>query len=146
MELLEAQKHIDNKIAKTSNLNNTLKDIQLSLAQIERKESTIAPRNYVIAAAQNSPKSNATTTPLHKTPKPKQALQNPTSKEARQAREIIRDKADKEKIRMVSTKNLMQVLQTETKRIWRIFCLISGNIKIHAESLKAKKVLQDKTK
>lgn len=75
--------------------------------------------------------------------KPKQ-VKAPTLKEACQTKKItvhISNKTDKKKIKMLSTKDLVEALQTKTKSIQEMSCLISGNIKIYAESLEAKKVL-----
>lgn len=149
MKLLEAQKRINNEKAKTSNLNNILKNIQLSLAKIKRKEPISMLKNYAAITVQNSSTSNMITAMSHKTPKPKQAPQSPTPKKVRCAREItvhIGNKAGKEKIRMLSIKYLIEALQAETKKIWGISHLISGDIKIHTESLEAKKALQDKSR
>lgn len=113
MKLLEVQKRINNKKAKTSNLNNILKDIQLSLTKIKRKEPISMLKNYAAITVQNSSTSNTITAMSHKTLKPKQAPQSPTPKKARCAREItvhIRDKADKEKMRMLSIKYLIEAL------------------------------------
>ena len=149
MKLMEVQKHIDNNRTKVPNLEDTLKNIQLSLARIERKEPvTPVFKNYAAAAAaQNTISKNPepTTEPLSWTePKLKQAKAL-TLKKARRAKEItvhISNKADKEKIKMLSTKDLAEALQTETKGIQEVSRLISGDIRIHAESLEAKKVLQ----
>ena len=46
---------------------------------------------------------------------------------------------------MLSTKNLVEALQAETKNIQEVSWLISSNIKIHAELVKAKKALEKKT-
>lgn len=152
IEHLKAQKHIDNNRAKTPNLDNTLKEIQLSLARIERKDSTTpGHKNYAAAAAvaqSNSKTPEQRTVPLlQKDPRPKQA-KTPMPKEKRWAKEItvhISNKADKEKIKMLSTKNLVEVLQAKTKSIQGVSRLFSKNIKIHTKSLKAKKVLQKQT-
>lgn len=120
MKLLEAQKCINNEKAKTSNLNNILKDIQLFLAKIKRKEPISMPKNYAAITVQNSSTSNTIIAMSHKTSKPKQAPQSPTLKKARCARKItvhIEDKADKKKMRMLSVKELIEVLQAETKGI-----------------------------
>lgn len=52
IELLEAQKHIDNNRAKSPNLDDTFKDIQLFLARIAlKKSSTPTFKDYAAAAA-----------------------------------------------------------------------------------------------
>ena len=151
MELLEAQKHIDENRAKTPNLDDTLKDIQLSLASIERKESSTPMfKNYAAAAiAQNSLKNPESPAVLlsRTDPKPKQVKVR-TPREERRAKEItvhIGNAADKEKVKMLSTKNLVEALQAETKGIQGVSRLISGDIKIYAESIEAKKALEKKT-
>ena len=156
-ELLNTQKEIDNSRAKMPNLKDTLNAIQLSLIRIEQKES-IAPvsRNYATVAtvaAQNSLKSpEALLMPLsRKDPKYKQVTKNnkaPTPRETRWAQEItvhIGDAADKEKIKMLSTKDLVEALQVEAEGIQGVSCLISNDIKIYAESTEAKKALEKKT-
>lgn len=69
VELLDTQKEIDNSRAKISDINNTLKAIQLSLMRIEHKESIApVPKNYTAVAttaAQNSLKNfEGLSTPL----------------------------------------------------------------------------------
>ena len=152
MELLEAQMHIDDNRAKAPNLEDTFKDIQLSLARIERKElATPVSKNYAAAAVMQNTAAKIPEPmagPLtQKEPKPKQ-VKAPTPKETRRAKEItvhIGNEADKEKIKMLSTKDLVEALQAETKGIRGVSRLISGDTKIHAESLEAKKALQRQT-
>ena len=152
MDFLEKQKQFDNNGATTLNgLSDTLKIIQLSLARIEHKDP-IPPesRNYATVVAQNSSKDSETSTMLPWRKDPQQAPKNkvPTLKKAHQAREItvhIGNKAEKEKVKMLSTKDLVEALQAETQDIWEVSRLISGDIKIHVESLEAKKALQKQT-
>lgn len=150
MGLLEAQKHINENRAKTPNLDDTFKDIQLSLARIERKESsTPMSKNYATAIAQNNLKTpESPAVPLLQTDsKPKQ-IKVLTPKEERRAKKItvhIGNAADKEKVKMLSIKDLVEALQAEIKGIQRVSQLISSNIKIHAELVKAKKALEKKT-
>ena len=46
---------------------------------------------------------------------------------------------------MLLIKDLVEALQAKTKDIQEVSCLISGDIKIHIKSFKAKKVLQKQT-
>lgn len=130
------------------NLNETLKAIQLSLARIEHNKviTSPEPKNYAAAA---------TTAALHnsrnsKLAPAKQALKDkaPTPKETGRAMEItdrIIDEADKERIKALPTKDLVEALQAGTNGIREVSRLISGDIKIHTESLEAKKSLQEQT-
>lgn len=136
---------------KTPDLDATLKVIQSSLAPIEDKEGmTPVRKNYAAAAAHlNSNPSGPGTLlkqPSHKEPKPTRALKNnaSTPKEARRSREItvrIENEKDKQKIRLLPTKDLVEALQAETRGIQGVSRLISGDIKIHTESSEAKRAL-----
>lgn len=57
----------------------------------------------------------------------------------------IGDAADKEKIKILLTKDLVKVLQAEAKEIQEMSRLISSNIKIYAKLAEAKKALEKKT-
>lgn len=129
------------------NLNETLKAIQLSLARIEHNKviTSPEPKSYAAATTAALPSSrNSKLAPV------KQALKDkaPTPKETGHAREItdrIIDEADKERIKALPTKNLVEALQADTNGIRGVSRLISGDIKIHTESLEAKKSLQEQT-
>ena len=68
----------------------------------------------------------------------------PTPKEAREITVHITKNADKEKVKLMPTKELVETLQNEAKGI-RVSRLLNDDIRIHTKSLKAKKTLQEKT-
>lgn len=153
---LKAQKQIDNKdngAKAPSNLKDTLKNIQQSLARIEHKEIIpSAPKNYTATAVTTQIGWNATLS--GKDPKLKRNNSSTRDKaslpkKTRRAREItvhITDRTDKEKIKTLPTKNLVKALQADTNSIRGVSRLISGNIKIHTKLLEAKKALQKQTR
>lgn len=119
VEHLKLQKEIDNdndskhNRAKTpDSLNEMLKAIQLSLARIECREviTSPKPKSYAVAAAAPSP-AIAKQVPKDKVPTPK---------ETRRAREItvhITNEAEKERLKALLTKNLIEALQADTSNI-----------------------------
>ena len=52
---------------------------------------------------------------------------------------VISSASDKEKIKNMPTKDLVETLQAETEGIRGVSRLISGDLKIHTESLEVKK-------
>ena len=58
---------------------------------------------------------------------------------------VISSASDKEKIKNMPTKDLVEILQAETEGIRGVSRLISGDLKIHTESLEVKKTLQEKS-
>ena len=58
---------------------------------------------------------------------------------------VISSASDKEKIKNMPTKDLVETLQAETEGIRGVSRLISGDLKIHTESLEVKKTLQEKS-
>lgn len=106
-------------------------------------------KNYAAAIVQNNLKTfkSPTVLLLQTNPKPKQ-IKVLTLKKEHWAKEItvyISSMADKEKIKMLSTKDLVEALQAKTKGIQEVSRLISGNIKIYAKLIKVKKILEKKT-
>ena len=147
---LENQRNFDNdndddKTSKT--LNVTLTEIQKSLARIEgAKAVTTNSDNYAAAATRGQA---AQAPPVPRSTKPTAHLKHtePSPQEIRKAREItivVPNTIDKEKVKNVTTKDLVETLQRETKGIRGISRLMSGDLKIHTESLEAKKLLQEK--
>ena len=66
----------------------------------------------------------------------------------RRAQEItvhITENADKEKIKLMPTNELVETLQNGTKGVRGVSRLLNGDIRIHVESLEAKKILQENT-
>lgn len=147
VEQLKMQKEIDNNdgTRTPNNLNDTLKAIQLSLARIERKGITPPKAKSYAAAA----KSGSGKDPKLKLIIAKQVPQAPFLKETRRAKEItvhITDKADRERVKTLPTKDLVEALQADTNRIRGMSRLINSDIKIHTESPEAKKALQEQSK
>ena len=146
-EILQAQNLVDDKVAETpNNIGDTLQAIQQSLTRIERNETT--PRSYAAAATRQGRDEPAP--PKNQNVKPQQARKDkaPTPREARRAREItvhITEDADKEKMKLMPTKELVETLQNGAEGIRGVSRLLNGDIRIHAESLEAKKTLQEKT-
>ena len=146
-EILQAQNLVDDKVAETpNNIGDTLQAIQQSLTRIERNETT--PRSYAAAATGQGRDEPAP--PKNQNVKPRQARKHkaPTPGEARRAREItvhITEDADKEKMKLMPTKELVETLQNGAEGIRGVSRLLNGDIRIHAESLEAKKTLQEKT-
>ena len=116
-EILQAQNLVDDKVAETpNNIGDTLQAIQQSLTRIERNETT--PRSYAAAATGQGRDEPAP--PKNQNVKPQQARKDkaPTPREARRAREItvhIMEDADKEKMKLMPTKELVETLQMELK-------------------------------
>ena len=124
MNLLEKQRQFDNDGATMLNsLSDMLKVIQLLLARIENKDSTpLELRNYTTVVAQNSSKSSKTSTmlPWHKDLQQAPKDKVPTPREACQVREItvqIGNKTEKEKVKILLIKDLVETLQAETQGI-----------------------------
>lgn len=70
-----------------------------------------------------------------------------SSKETQCARKItvhIANEANKEKMKTLPIKDLVEALQVDTNSIKGVSRLISGNIKIHTESLEAKKLFRNR--
>ena len=55
------------------------------------------------------------------------------------------ENTDQEKIKLMPTKELVEKLQNGMKGIRGVSRLLNGDIRIRAESLEAKKILQEKT-
>ena len=112
-ELLEAQKQIDDEVAKAPNiLNDTLQSIQQTLTRIERKDTT--PQSYAAAATGRGRDRPAPPANKNVKSQPTSKDKTPTPKEARRAREItvhITENADREKIKLRPTKELVETLQ-----------------------------------
>ena len=58
---------------------------------------------------------------------------------------VISSASDKEKTKNMPTKDLVETLQAETEGIRGVSRLISGDLKIHTESLEVEKNLQEKS-
>ena len=120
---LENQRNFDNdndydKTSKT--LNVTLTEIQKSLARIEgAKAVTINLDNYAAAATRGQ---DTQAPPVPRRTKPTVYLKHtePSPQEIRKAREItivVPNTIDKENLKNVTTKDLVEILQRETKVI-----------------------------
>ena len=145
-EFLLNQRNIDNDNDKTpSTLNNTLREIQQSLARIEGTKPITKANNYAAAAIRGQA---VEAPPIPRCTKPTAPLKRNelSPQEVRKAREItiiVSKETDKEKLKNMTAKDLVETLQAETEGIRGVSRLISGDLKIHTESAEAKKVLQE---
>ena len=116
------------------------------LTRIEQKDTT--PQSYAAAATGRGRDGPAPPAKKNVKSQPTSKDKTPTPKEARRAREItvhITENADKEKIKLMPTKELVETLQNGAEGIRGVSRLLNGDIRIHTESLEAKKILQEKT-
>ena len=142
-EFLLNQRNIDDKTPST--LNNTLREIQQCLARIESTKPITKANNYAAAAIRGQA---VEAPPIPRRTKPTAPLKRNelSPQEVRKAREItiiVSKETDKDKLKNMTTKDLVETLQAETEGIRGVSRLISGDLKIHTESAEAKKVLQE---
>ena len=130
-ELLQAQKQIDDEVVKAPNiLIDTLQSIQQILIRIERKDTT--PQCYAAAATGRGRDRLAPLANKNVKSQPTSKDKTPTPKEARRAREItvhITENADKEKINLMPTKELVETLQNGADGIRGVSRLLNGDIR-----------------
>ena len=120
----------------------------LHLAPIESAKTATTTTNSYSAAATRGQASEAPPIPRRTKPITSSKKTEPLPQEVRQARAmtvVISSASDKEKIKNMSTKDLVETLQAETEGIRGVSRLISGDLKIHTESLEVKKTLQEKS-
>ena len=146
-ELLHTQKQVDDEVAKAPYiLNDTLLSIQQTLTRIERKDKI--PQSYAAAATGRGRDRHAPPANKNVKSQPTSKHKIPTSKEARRAREItvhITENIDMEKIKLMPTIELVETLQNKAEGIQGVSRWLNGDIRIHTESLEAKKIQQEKT-
>ena len=146
-ELLQAQKQIDDEVAMAPNIHiDTLQSIQQIPTRKEQKDTT--PQSYVAAATGRGRDGPAPPAKKNVKSQPTSKDKTPIPKEARRAREItvhITENADKENMKLMPTKELVETLQNGAEGIRGVSHLLNGDIRFHTESLEAKKILQEKT-
>ena len=146
---LDNQRSIDNNNENIPKpIHDTLTEIQRSLARIESAKTATTTTNSYSAAATRGQASEAPPIPRRTKPITSSKQTEPSPQEVRQARAmtvVISSASDKEKIKNMPTKDLVETLQAETEGIRGVSRLISGDLKIHTESLEVKKTLQEKS-
>ena len=137
-KFLDNQRSIDNdneNIPKP--IHDTLTEIQRSLAHIESAKTAITTTNSYSAAATRGQASEAPPIPRRTKPITSSKQTEPLPQEVRQAMTVVISSAsDKEKIKNMPTKYLVETLQAETEGIRGVSRLISGDLKLHTESLR----------
>ena len=129
-------------------VSSTLREIKQSLERIEKgKHIAKIPKSYAGAAAEGARKESdrrATSTTAGRPNRPD--LTQRAVNEATQARVFtvtISVEEEKDKLRRLSTKELVETLQRNAPGIHGVTRLASGDIRIHTESVEAKKTLSE---